>query len=121
MHNTNQLQTNSKTNVPGCSNPDLHETQTKARIMTKTKTIQFYADPGHGWAKVKKSELATLGIAHQISPYSYERGDYAYLEEDCDLSLYIDALRARGCAYKFVGTTCANRSSRIRSYSRYSA
>ena len=89
--------------------------------MTKTKTIQFYADPGHGWAKVKKSELASLGIAHQISPYSYERGDYAYLEEDCDLSLYIDALRARGCAYKFVGTTCANRSSRIRGYSRYSA
>lgn len=89
--------------------------------MTKTKTIQFYADPGHGWAKVKKSELVSLNIAHQISSCSYERGDYAYLEEDCDLSIYLGALRAHGCAYKFSGTTNANRSSRIRGYNRYAA
>ena len=89
--------------------------------MNKSKTIQFYADPGHGWAKVKKSELEKLGIAQLISACSYEQGEYAYLEEDCDLSLYIDALRARGFTYKFVGTTCANRSSRIRGYNRYSA
>ncbi len=89
--------------------------------MTKTKTIQFYADPGHGWAKVKKSELATLNIAHLISSCSYERGDFAYLEEDCDLSIYLGAIRSRGIAYKFSGTTCANRSSRIRGYNRYVA
>lgn len=89
--------------------------------MTKTKTIKFYGDPGHGWAKVKKAELEKLGIAQLISACSYERGDYAYLEEDCDLSTYIDALRARGFTYKFVGTTCANRLSRIRGYNRYSA
>ena len=59
--------------------------------MNKSKTIQFYADPGHGWAKVKKSELEKLGIAQLISACSYERGEYAYLEEDCDLSRFLEA------------------------------
>lgn len=85
----------------------------------RTKTITFYADPGHGWAKVKKSELAKLQIAELISPYSYERGEYAYLEEDCDLSIYLAALKANGQSYKFSGTTCAYKQSRIRGYNRY--
>jgi len=115
MHNQHQSQTNTKTNVPGCSNPDLLETS------SKVKTIRFFADPGHGWARVKKSELAKLGIAELISVFSYERGEFAYLEEDCDLSIYLNALRAKGMAYKFNGTTCANRSSRIRGYCSYKA
>jgi len=55
----------------------------------------FYQDPGHGWIKVLKSELADLGIAHQISRYSYERGLWAYLEEDSDASKWITAYEAR--------------------------
>lgn len=88
--------------------------------MTKTKTITFYADSGHGWAKIKRSELVKLNIADLISQYSYERGEYAYLEEDCDLSTYINALRNNGYTeFKFAGTTCAERQSRIRSYNSY--
>lgn len=86
------------------------------------KTIQFYADPGHGWAKVKKSELVKLGIADKITTYSYQRGEYAYLEEDGDLTTYVNALRAAGyqdSGIKFKGTTCANRRSRIRGYDYY--
>lgn len=90
--------------------------------MKSKKTILFYADPGHGWAKVRRSELVKLGIADKISSCSYQKGVYVYLEEDCDLSVYMDALRARGITeIKFSGKTCATRQSRIRSFERYSA
>jgi hypothetical protein len=46
-----------------------------------------YDDPGHGWLRVKISELKNLGIAGKVSGYSYMRGNYASLEEDCDASL----------------------------------
>ena len=57
----------------------------------KTKTYTYFTDPGHGWLRVKKSELDALGIANQISPYSYMRGDHAYLEEDCDMAKFMKA------------------------------
>lgn len=85
----------------------------------KTKTILFYSDPGHGWAKVSKKELVKLGIASEISGFSYERGDFAYLEEDCDLEKYIMALRAKGIVYKFK-ENFTNNQSRIRNYYHYS-
>jgi hypothetical protein len=56
----------------------------------------FYSDPGHGWLAVKMKRLNDLGIGHKISPYSYRKGQTAYLEEDCDLSVFLDALEATG-------------------------
>ena len=50
-----------------------------------------FEDPGHGWLEVRKSELVELGIAAKISSYSYMKGKMAYLEEDCDMSLFIEA------------------------------
>lgn len=85
----------------------------------RTKTILVYADPGHAWAKVSKKELAKLGIANEISGFSYERGEFAYLEEDCDLEKYIMALRAKGIVYKFK-ENFTNNQSRIRNYYHYS-
>lgn len=55
----------------------------------------FYEDPGHGWLEVQTAELVELGIAGDITPYSYLKGDLAYLEEDCDLSTFIRAKEAR--------------------------
>jgi len=55
------------------------------------KKYDFYADPGHGWLKVKRQELIELGIEGEISAYSYQRGDYVYLEEDADAPLFQDA------------------------------
>lgn len=59
----------------------------------KTKKITVYGDSGHSWAKVKKSEIKALGLETVISLYSYVRGEYLYLEEDGDLSAYIDKLK----------------------------
>lgn len=84
----------------------------------KTFTIIVYSDPGHGWGKVKRSVLHNLGIANNISAYSYQRGEYVYLEEDCDLSALCMALNQRNTRIKFVEKS-TNRDSRIRSYERY--
>lgn len=84
----------------------------------KTFTVICYSDPGHSWAKVKRSVLHNLGIANDITPYSYQRGEYVYLEEDCDLSTLCMALNQRNTRIKFV-QKYADRESRIRSYECY--
>lgn len=56
----------------------------------------FHTDAGHGWLAVKRSELVRLGILDQISPYSYQRGDTVYLEEDCDAGTFCKAKEEKG-------------------------
>lgn len=56
----------------------------------------FHSDAGHGWLEVRKRELEDLGLADKVSSYSYVRGDKVYLEEDCDASLFINALDGKG-------------------------
>ena len=82
--------------------------------------IKFYADPGHGWGAVKRKVLDQLGIANQITAYSYQKGQTVYLEEDCDLSTLVTALALKGetVQYKEKHT---NKYSPIRSYNRYVA
>ena len=56
----------------------------------------YHEDAGHGWLKVPKSLLAILGIADQITGYSYEYMGQAYLEEDQDAVLYMKTLFPEG-------------------------
>lgn len=57
--------------------------------------IKFYEDSGHGWGAVKRQLLVDLGIADQISTFSYQKGGTVYLEEDCDLPLLVRTLKAK--------------------------
>lgn len=59
-------------------------------------TYIFEQDPGHGWLHVRRAEIERLGIAQAITPYSYQRGDLVFLEEDCDLSTFMRAKEAAG-------------------------
>ena len=88
--------------------------------MAKKITLHLFADPGHGWVRFPKARLARLGIADRISPYSYQRGKNAFLEEDCDLSVLADALIRNGYELTFK-TGHTNRQSKIRNYERYCA
>lgn len=88
--------------------------------MTKSLTLNFYQDPGHAWAKIAIKKLQQLGIAGQISRYSYMRGQYVYLEEDCDLGLLFKTCSAAGINLKLKSFVCRERSSKIRSYLNYS-
>lgn len=87
--------------------------------MQKQFTVIVYADPGHAWAKVKRSVLQNLGIADKVSSYSFQRGDYAYLEEDCDFPLLIAALQQHNTRIKCVEKH-TDKQSRVRNYERYS-
>lgn len=64
--------------------------------MTKHLTLTYHTDPGHGWLEVPRTEIDALGIAKQITAYSYEQGGVAYLEEDCDASLFVQAAKNAG-------------------------
>lgn len=87
----------------------------------KTITLQMFEDPGHGWVRFPKARLAALGIADKITSYSYQRKDMAYLEEDCDLSTLMTALRAAGYEEIKFKESWTNRSSKIRNYESYKA
>lgn len=70
------------------------------------RNYTFFSDPGHGWLQVPLSELKELGIENEITPYSYEKDGYVYLEEDADLSTYLNAIRKAyniPSDYKFSG------------------
>lgn len=54
--------------------------------------IIYHNDGGHGWYAVKRKKLETMGILNNVSGFSYERGETVYLEEDCDASLFFNAL-----------------------------
>ena len=82
--------------------------------------IIHYCDPGHGWFKVKRELLIKLGIERDISSYSYQRGEYVYLEEDCDADLLFLNLQVQGVIPKIL-TKHTNRRSKIRGYRRVSA
>lgn len=51
----------------------------------------MFHDPGHGWVRVSIAELCKLGIVDGISSYSYRRGGWAFLEEDCDAATWYHA------------------------------
>lgn len=84
----------------------------------KPRIFNFYSDPSHGWLKVPLRWLVKLDIAGIISSCSYFREGFVYLEEDDDLSKFINAMKERG--YK-VMANCSNTNkySKIRSYDRY--
>jgi hypothetical protein len=81
----------------------------------------FYADPGHGWLKVPRPLLKDLGIAGQISRFSYQNSGAVYLEEDCDAGLFKDAWEARngGSIHDYVTTETTDRESPIRQFACY--
>ena len=85
--------------------------------MTKL-TLNYYIDPSHGWVKVPIKTLIKLNIAHKITTYSYMRGLYAYLEEDCDLSSFLAAADKEGIKI-VLREYNSNKLSKIRSYDRY--
>lgn len=77
-----------------------------------------YDDPGHGWLKVPRSLLKKLGIKSQITSFSYMKGDDIFLEEDRDMSLFIDSMKEAGNTVEIKVFTM-NKQSKIREYDSY--
>ena len=75
-------------------------------------------DPGHSWLKVPVAELKRLGIESNISSHSYIRNGVAYLEEDVDAWIFLDARNAEKEPLKIKEFVRA-RTSKIRKYQTY--
>lgn len=77
------------------------------------KTFIVYADPGHAWGKVPQEILQALGLkAADFSSYSFLGSGCLFLEEDCDLNVFIEAYRDQtGIAPKWNDRRCNGESS----------
>lgn len=82
-------------------------------------TFTYHVDPGHGWLAVPATLLSSLGIADKVSGFSYLRDGIAYLEEDCDASMFLDAYTAREGSAPTVREAHTHGDSPIRRYPRY--
>ena len=86
----------------------------------KTLTFEVYSDPGHAWIKVSKKHL-TKFFGHawrkSFTCFSYERGEFTYLEEDCDAASFINKLNESGIKLVLRERGQAKWYSRIRNYS----
>jgi hypothetical protein len=79
---------------------------------------KYFQDPSHGWVEVPVAELCRLDVADKISPYSYRNGHLAYLEEDCDFSVWMEAKINAGEEYNIVEHH-TNNDSIVRSFKGY--
>ena len=81
------------------------------------RNFNFHNDAGHGWLAVKIDLLDHLGLVDRITNFSFIKGKTAYLEEDCDVSLFIAEYRNK--IGEFVTTSMYYEKSPVRSYQRY--
>jgi len=61
-----------------------------------TKKINFFHDPSHGYYQIPKATLVKLDIQNDISPSSKREDTDVFLEEDRDMSLFVNALKLKG-------------------------
>jgi hypothetical protein len=85
------------------------------------QTFTFFSDPGHGWLEVPRELLHDLGIADEISQFSYQRMEKVFLEEDCDLATFTRAMGAAGREFKVLEVNEPRNDSFVRSLPRYRA
>lgn len=61
-----------------------------------------------------------LNIADKISTFSYKAGGYAFLEEDCDWTIFHRAMEANGLTYS-VEPEIVDGESIVRSYASFTS
>lgn len=79
------------------------------------KTYQYYGDAGHGWLRVRYSE-----IENDLDKYtncSFKKGRYAYLEHDLDAGVFLKAYKEANGEYPNIKTHNTE-ISKIRDYPR---
>ena len=69
------------------------------------RVYTYHTDPGHGWLEVPYSDVLNAGLSlNDFKDFSYARVDNyvskLYLEEDCNMPLFLKALEAKGIKFK---------------------
>jgi len=84
--------------------------------------INYHTDPGHGWLEVPMAVLKELEIYDMITYFSYKKDGMAYLEEDCDMGLFLKTVKRlfdKDCRQLDINVINTNDSSVIRNYRRF--
>ena len=56
----------------------------------------MYYDAGHGWLAVTEAQAHSVGLNEgDFSAYSYREGNVLYLEEDLDMTIFVQAWEAQ--------------------------
>jgi hypothetical protein len=78
--------------------------------------IILHTDPGHSWGQIKIGDLP-LKLRKKISPYSFQKGDSFFLEEDCDLGLAVEFYKESGVTF-YIKRVIYKKECKIRRYHR---
>lgn len=81
----------------------------------RTFALPFHRDDAHGWLEVPKSLVKDLGVT--VSPWSYQKDDKYFLEEDCDAETFMQAARDAKISFATYTKSC-NGLHKIRNYER---
>lgn len=89
--------------------------------MKSPKIFKHYSDAGHGWVAVNIKLIHSLNLVDKISSCSYINGGTAYLEEDCDAGVFIEAyeLKHGVDSYKVISVPQTRDLSNIRYHYHY--
>jgi hypothetical protein len=66
-------------------------------------TITFHHDAGHGWYEVPLADVEASGAEISSYSYVYARKGVAYLEEDCDITRFVEAIGGRSALQERYG------------------
>lgn len=84
----------------------------------KKKQYTYHSDAGHGWLEVPIIDIELAGISELITAYSYKKGNTAFLEEDCDMTRFLFALKEDGVEVEITDVHDGDESI-IRTYGRF--
>jgi len=73
---------------------------TATNTQKKIRCYDRIYDPGHSWLEVPISDVRISGVYDSITAYSPKIDDVMYLEEDCDLATFYNAMTSKG--YKII-------------------
>jgi len=104
----------------GWQGGNIHQVE-KAEQEIKNNNYIFnkFDDPGHGWLEVAKTWLDKLPIDKTKLECSYSSKLFVYLEEDCDMYVFMDAFKAKFGYYPQVEKNYTDNQSPIRNLPLY--
>jgi hypothetical protein len=90
-------------------------------VENNERKFKFHSDASHGWLSVKRDLIYKLKLENKISRFSYQKGSTVYLEEDMDMTTFINAFTvANGYKPMIIEQPSVQRSM-IRSYESFYA
>lgn len=83
--------------------------------------VTYVSDPSHSYLKVPVKLVEKLDFMNKISEYSFFNDEYIWLEEDCDMALFFNALDEKSLPEPMIYSQTLEEPAPFRLYPRFSA